>query len=37
MTETQGLIATLLLTITVFLYTFWPERTVFGQKVKSRL
>jgi hypothetical protein len=37
MTETQGLIAALLLTITVFLYTFWPERTAFGQKAKSRL
>jgi len=36
MTETEGLIAGMLLLILLFLYTFWPEH-VFSQKEKTRL
>jgi hypothetical protein len=37
MTETQGLIAGLLLLIALFLYTFWPENAFASQKEKTRL
>jgi len=37
MTETQGLIAGLLLLIALFLYTFWPENVFASQKEKTRL
>ena len=36
MTETEGLIAGMLLLILLFLYTFWPEN-VFSQREKTRL
>jgi hypothetical protein len=37
MTETQGLIAGLLLLAVLFLYTFWPENVFASQKEKTRL
>ena len=37
MTETQGLIAGVILLIALFLYTFWPENSFASQKEKSRL
>lgn len=37
MTETQGLIAGMLLLIVLFLYTFWPENTFASQRQKTRL
>jgi hypothetical protein len=37
MTETQGLIAGMLLLIALFLYTFWPENTFASQRQKTRL
>jgi len=37
MTETQGLVAGLLVMIVVFLYTFWPEKNSDEQRVKTRL
>jgi hypothetical protein len=37
MTETQGFVAGLLLLITVFVYTFWPENTFASQRQKTRL
>jgi hypothetical protein len=37
MTETQGLIASLLLVFVVFVYTFWPERSAARQHEKTRL
>ena len=37
MTETQGLIASMLLLFTVFLYTFWPDHSAAAQHVKTRL
>jgi hypothetical protein len=37
MTETQGLIAGLLLLVALFVYTFWPENAFASQKEKSRL
>jgi hypothetical protein len=37
MTETQGLIAGVLLLIALFLYTFWPENAFASQKEKTRL
>ncbi len=37
MTETQGLIAGMLLLFAVFIYTFWPENVFAGQKEKTRL
>lgn len=37
MTETQGLIAGLLLLMALFLYTFWPENAFASQKEKTRL
>jgi hypothetical protein len=37
MTETQGMIAAMLLLIVLFLYTFWPENTFASQKEKTRL
>lgn len=37
MTETQGLIAAMLLLMVLFLYTFWPENTFASQRQKTRL
>jgi hypothetical protein len=37
MTETEGLIAGLLLLLALFLYTFWPENAFASQKEKTRL
>jgi hypothetical protein len=37
MTETQGLVAGLLLMILVFVYTFWPESALEEQRVKTQL
>jgi hypothetical protein len=37
MTETQGLIAGVLLLIALFIYTFWPENAFASQKEKTRL
>ena len=37
MTETQGLIAGMLLLIALFLYTFWPENVFASQHQKTRL
>lgn len=37
MTETQGLIAGLMLTFALGIYTFWPEYISIGQRDKSRL
>ncbi|MGB8031503.1 MAG: hypothetical protein WCF30_17775 [Terracidiphilus sp.] len=37
MTETEGLIAGLLLLFALFLYTFWPENGFASQKEKTRL
>jgi len=37
MTETQGLIAGVLLMVAVFAYTFWPENVFASQREKTRL
>ena len=37
MTETQGLIAGVLLLVAVFAYTFWPENVFASQREKTRL
>lgn len=37
MTETEGLIAGLLLLFALFLYTFWPENSFASQRQKTRL
>ncbi len=37
MTETQGLVAGLILLVALFLYTFWPENAFASQKEKTRL
>jgi hypothetical protein len=37
MTETDGLIAGVLLLFALFLYTFWPENSFASQKQKTRL
>jgi hypothetical protein len=37
MTETQGLIAGLLLALALGIYTFWPENVFASQREKSRL
>ncbi|HWC98583.1 MAG TPA: hypothetical protein VG456_17605 [Candidatus Sulfopaludibacter sp.] len=37
MTETQGLIAGLLMAIAMFVYTFWPENVFASQRQKTRL
>jgi len=37
MTETQGLIAGILLLFALFLYTFWPENGFASQREKTRL
>ena len=37
MTETEGLIAGVLLLFALFLYTFWPENAFASQKEKTRL
>ena len=37
MTETQGLIAGLLLAFALFIYTFWPENVFASQHEKTRL
>jgi len=37
MTETQGMIAGVLLLLVLFLYTFWPENAFASQKEKTRL
>ena len=37
MTETQGLIAGMLMLIALFLYTFWPENSFASQHQKTRL
>jgi hypothetical protein len=37
MTETQGLIAGLILLFALLLYTFWPENAFASQKEKTRL
>ena len=37
MTETQGLIAGVILLFALFLYTFWPENGFASQKEKTRL
>jgi outer membrane protein TolC len=36
-TETQGLIAGLLLLFAVLIYTFWPENVFASQRQKTRL
>jgi hypothetical protein len=37
MTETDGLIAGILLLFALFLYAFWPENSFASQKQKTRL
>ncbi|HEY1984303.1 MAG TPA: hypothetical protein VGG85_02785 [Terracidiphilus sp.] len=37
MTETQGMIAGLLLAFAMFVYTFWPENVFASQRQKTRL
>jgi hypothetical protein len=37
MTETEGLIAGVMLLFALFLYTFWPENTFASQKEKTQL
>jgi hypothetical protein len=37
MTETEGLIAGVLLLFALFLYTFWPENAFASQREKTRL
>ncbi len=37
MTETDGLIAGVLLLFALFLYTFWPENSFASQRQKTRL
>jgi len=37
MTETEGLIAGMILLIALFLYTFWPENAFASQREKTRL
>jgi hypothetical protein len=37
MTETDGLIAGVILLFALFLYTFWPENSFASQKQKTRL
>ena len=37
MTETQGLIAGVLLLVALFVYTFWPENVFASQREKTRL
>lgn len=37
MTETQGLMAGLLLMFALFVYTFWPENAFASQREKTRL
>jgi hypothetical protein len=37
MTETQGLIAGIILLLALVLYTFWPENAFASQREKTRL
>jgi len=37
MTEMQGIIAGLMLTLALGIYTFWPENTIASQREKTRL
>jgi hypothetical protein len=37
MTETEGLIAGVMLLFALFLYTFWPENAFASQREKTRL
>jgi hypothetical protein len=37
MTETQGLVAGILLTFALLIYTFWPENAFASQREKTRL
>ena len=37
MTETEGLIAGVILLFALFLYTFWPENVFASQREKTRL
>jgi hypothetical protein len=37
MTETQGLIAGVMLALTLGIYTFWPENAFASQREKTRL
>jgi hypothetical protein len=37
MTQTMGLIASVLLAIALFVYTFWPENVFAQQRQKTRL
>lgn len=37
MTETQGLLAGVLLLVALFFYTFWPENSFASQRQKTRL
>jgi len=37
MTDTEGLIAGVMLLFALFLYTFWPENAFASQKTKTRL
>ncbi len=37
MTETQGLLAGVLLAVALFVYTFWPENAFAAQREKTRL
>lgn len=37
MTETEGLIAGIMLLFALFIYTFWPENGFASQKEKTRL
>jgi hypothetical protein len=37
MTQTYGLIAGLIMALTLFVYTFWPENSFASQRQKTRL
>jgi hypothetical protein len=37
MTETQGIVAGIMLLIALLVYTFWPENAFASQKEKTRL
>jgi hypothetical protein len=37
MTETQGLVAGILLAVALFIYTFWPDNAFASQRQKTRL
>lgn len=37
MTETQGIVAGILLAVALFIYTFWPDNAFASQRQKTRL